>query len=575
MDTRVAAWWRYWQSAAGSGSRAADPRFYADDPVSRISDSQDASKVQERDIDLLYDTVENSFYWPGDRTPDVRAQNLNTVDEVPDSNWFTNRIGTRAITVDELLRGPDTIEGPAPGNWTVIAAKNDGVTPGFRVRDAAGQVWFLKFDPPGYRGMATGTEVVVTKLFWALGYFLPEVHLASLRPEQLTIDDGATITPPSGNKRRFKESDVDALLRKAHRDPDGSYRVIASKALPGRPLGGFRFYGTRSDDPNDTVAHEHRRELRGYGTFAAWVNHVDSKSINTLDTLIEQGNQLVVRHNLLDFGSTVGSAGVYPREAFEGSEYLVEGKKTLKGIPTLGFYIKEWRTLPLYRAPSVGAFPIDNSTWDPEKWRPRYANSAFRSARLDDKFWAARRLQAFTDEMLTALPRVGQFGDPKSEEMLAKFLIDRRDAIVRRYLPAVNPIVDVQLDDSGRLTFTNAAVDADLSPVPAEYVVSWQRFDNATGETTPIGSTSAPGMEHECRGTARSALRRGDVCSRRNRRKGGPESWAVPAHAYFRRETGGWKLVGFERVPTGNRPLTAPTATTTSQQSATTPREDR
>ena len=165
------------------------------------------------------------------------------------------------------------------------------MTPGFTVRDAAGQVWFLKFDPPGYRGMATGTEVVVTKLFWALGYFVPEVHLASLRPEQLTIDETATITPPSGNKRRFKQSDIDALLRKAHRDPDGSYRVIASKALEGRPVGGFRFYGTRSDDPNDMVPHEHRRELRAYGTFSAWVNHVDSKSINTLDTVIEQGDR--------------------------------------------------------------------------------------------------------------------------------------------------------------------------------------------------------------------------------------------------------------------------------------------
>ena len=158
----------------------------------------------------------------------------------------------------------------------------------------------------------------------------------------------------------------------------------------------------------------------------------------------------MVRHHLLDFGSTIGSAGVYPREAFEGSEYLVEGKRTLAGIPTFGFYVKNWRTVPLYRARSVGAFPIDHSTWDPEKWKPRYANSAFRSARLDDKFWAARRLQGFTDEMLKAVPRVGQFDDPKSEEMLAKFLIDRRDAIVRRYLPAVNPIVDVQLASPAR-----------------------------------------------------------------------------------------------------------------------------
>ena len=92
------------------------------------------------------------------------------------------------------------------------------------------------------------------------------------------------------------------------------------------------------------------------------MNHVDSKSINTLDTVITAGGRSVVRHNLLDFGSTVGSAGVYPREAFEGWEYLVEGGKTLKGIPTFGFYIKNWRTIPMYRARSVGAFPIDHST---------------------------------------------------------------------------------------------------------------------------------------------------------------------------------------------------------------------
>src|SRR4030095_14681581 len=135
---------------AGVSALGANPRFYTDDPIDRIVDSQDASGVQERDINLLYDTVENSVAWPGDHTPDVRAQNLNTVDEVPDSNWFTNRLGVRAVTVDELLKGPDTGTGPAPGKWTVIAAKNDGITPGFTVRDSSGQVWYLKFDPPGY-----------------------------------------------------------------------------------------------------------------------------------------------------------------------------------------------------------------------------------------------------------------------------------------------------------------------------------------------------------------------------------------------------------------------------------------
>ena len=533
---------------------AAGKKFYPDDPIARLVDSQDASAVAEREIDLLYDTIENSFAWPGDQTPNVRAQNVNTVDEVPDSNWFTNRLSTRAVTVEELLNGPDTTSGPVAGTWTVIDAKNDGVTPGFTVRDSAGTVWFLKVDPPGYRAMATGTEVVVTKLFWALGYHVPEVHLAVLRADELEIDDKAEITPPSGNERPMKPSDIRALLRRAHRDPDGSYRVIASKALDGRPVGGFRFYGVRSDDPNDVVPHEHRRELRAYGTFSAWLNHVDSKSINTLDTVIDQGERKVIRHHLLDFGSTIGSAGVYPREAFEGSEYLVEGKKTLAGIPTFGFYIKDWRTTPMYRARAVGAFPIDHSNWDPEKWKPRYANSAFRSARLDDKFWAARRLQYFSDEMLKAVPRVGEFDDARSEEMLAKFLIDRRNVIIRRYLLAVNPIVDVQLGATGPLTFKNAAVDAQIEAAPQQIVVTWSQFDNATGATTPIGTTTAPGTSPSVPLPSNVPATPGTYIRAEIASKGGPESWAEPAHAYFVRDGSGWKLVGFERVPGGNPP---------------------
>jgi hypothetical protein len=74
-------------------------RFFSDDPVSRIVDSEDASGVREREIDLVYDTLENSFSWPGDRTPNVRAQSLNTIDEVPDSNWFANRLGVVPVTL--------------------------------------------------------------------------------------------------------------------------------------------------------------------------------------------------------------------------------------------------------------------------------------------------------------------------------------------------------------------------------------------------------------------------------------------------------------------------------------------
>jgi len=535
-------------AAAVCGASANGAKFLSDDPVSRMVDSQDASGVREREIDLVYDTLENSFTRPGDQTPDVRAQSVNTIDEVPDSNWFTNRVGMLPVTAGDVVKGPGEGGGPE-GNWTVIAAKSDGVMPGFTVRDAAGEIWFIKFDPPGYPAMATGTEVVVARLFWALGYNVPETHLATLRPDELTIDARARITPPSGNDRPFKPADIRSLLRRAHRSADGTYRVLASKALAGRAVGPFRFYGVRSDDPNDVIPHEHRRELRAYGTFAAWVNHVDSKSINTLDTVVEQDGRQVVRHHLIDFGSTIGSAGVYPREPYEGAEYLVEGKKTFAGIPAFGFYVKDWRTASRYRARSVGAFPIDNVQWDPEKWKPRYANSAFRAARLDDKFWAARRLQAFTDDMINAVIRVGQFNDAKSEEMLSKFLVERRNAIVRRYLPAVNPIVDVQLSASHTLTFTNAAVDADVAAAPAEYVVAWSRFDNITGATSDLGVNVATETSLQAPVDLPDAV--GTYIRVAIAAQGGSESWNAPVHAFFLRGTAGWRLVGFERVPGG------------------------
>jgi hypothetical protein len=538
-------------TAAGRG---ATPKFLPDDPIAAIGDSQDASQVRMREIDLVYDTLENLLTRPGDATLDVRAQNVNTIDEVPDSSWFTNRIGATPMTVGELLKGPDTTTGPAGGRWTVIAAKIDG------------QVWFIKFDPPGYRAMATGTETVVTKLMWALGYHVPEVHISSLRSDQLVVGDQATISK-NGRKRSMRRSDIGAALDKAHRDADGSYRMIASKALEGRPVGGFRFYGTRSDDPNDLTAHEHRRELRAYGTFAAWLNHVDSKSINTLDTLVDEDGRKVVRHHLLDFGSTIGSAGVYPREPYEGSEYLIEGKKTLAGIPTFGFYVKDWRTAARYRSSTVGSLPIENAGWDPEQWKPRYSNAAFLAARMDDKFWAALRLQRFTSDMLRALPSVGQFNDPASEAALSTFLIDRRNAIVRRYLPAVNPVVDLEIDGN-RLTFTNAAVDADVAGMPMRYVANWLRFDNATGATSVIGTTASDGSHTSVPVPLDLPSNDGVYIRAELAASGGPASWSEPVHAYFFRQHDDWTLVGFERVPGGNPPNDAASRITAARKPA-------
>ena len=47
------------------------------------------------------------------------ARNVNTLGEVPDSSWFTNRIGRRPMTIEEIVRGPNTGDGPdTSSNWT-------------------------------------------------------------------------------------------------------------------------------------------------------------------------------------------------------------------------------------------------------------------------------------------------------------------------------------------------------------------------------------------------------------------------------------------------------------------------
>jgi hypothetical protein len=283
--------------------------------------------------------------------------------------------------------------------------------------------------------------------------------------------------------------------------------------------------------------------------FAAWFNHVDAKSINTIDTLIVENGHRVVRHYLLDFGSTLGSAGISPRDYWEGYEYLLEpGSQIGKGIAAFGFYILPWRMDPFYESRTVGRLPLDNTEWDPEKWRPRVANAASIRSRLDDKFWAARKAMAITDGMIRVAVAEGKFGDPAAARFLARTLIDRRNSIGRRYLPAINPIVDPALDASGVLTFGNAAVEAKFAAVPESYKATWSTFDNATGKTTPIGETTS--KEQRVQAPIEVASSRGVFIKvELSAISGNYPTWAQPVTTYFRRQSDRWQLVGFERMP--------------------------
>lgn len=534
-------------SAAATGQK---PTFYPDDPIQRFPDTQDASKVQSKSVNLVYDEARNLLGDPGDPDMNRRAMSINTIDEVPDSSWFTNRIlGGARLTADDVARGPNTGEGPAPGKWLVSAGKSDGITPGFTIIDSAGDRWFIKFDPPDWREMMSGAEVTVTKLFHALGYHVPENHVTRLTRDMLALGERSKITAADGGERQLTDRDIDRLLRMAAQEADGSYRVVASKAVEGRPVGPFLYVGTRPDDPNDIIPHEHRRELRAVRVFAAWTNHVDSKAINSLDTVVMQNGRGIVRHHLIDFGSTLGSASIKPREFDEGHHYIYDPPETLKGILGFGFYIPSFHFVEYPDFPSVGYFSADR--FDPPAWKPRVPNPAFLRARPDDTFWGARRVMAFTDEMIRAAVRTARYSDPAAEKHVADTLIARRDAIGRAWLTNVNPIVDPTLDAAGALRFANAAVDAGVAKAPASYEVAWFTFDNATGASTAIGAPTTATADAT---TAPSSLPRANGSFVRVQIKAvNPPhpSWTVPVNAYFTRDGGTWKLVGFERLPDG------------------------
>jgi hypothetical protein len=525
------------------GTSGAGRKFYDDDPIAREPETQDASGVKGREIGLMYDLAPNLFGRPGDASTNVRARNINTIDEVPDSNWFTNRILARPVSLDEAARGPLEGSGPAEGPWTIIRDKAAGAAPGFRIRDANGTVWFVSFDARGYPEAATSAIVVANKLFWALGYWQVENFLTRVRPEEIRLDPEATIRTPAGVRRKWRRSDLDDVFRRSERSADGSYRAVAARAIAGRPVEGFYYFGTRSDDPNDVVPHEHRRELRALKVFGAWTNLVDMKASNTVDSVVTENGRSVVRHYLQDVGSTFGAGANGPHDFFEGSEYLFEGNAALKRLVSLGFLVPPWQTTASEYHPAIG--PFAGEDFDPVAWKPRAPTAAFLRARPDDTFWAARRVMAFSDELIRAMVATGEYSDPAAARYLADGLMKRRDAIGRAYLPAVNPIVDPALDSSGRLTFKNAAVDAiDLAP-PRGYRAVWSTFDNATGATAEIGNTESSGTSITAPRLPEVSFVKVDLSATGSTVK----AWETPISVYFRRQSGGWFLVGLERLP--------------------------
>lgn len=448
-------------------------------------DNADIPEPEEREENQFWDIVDMTFHYQIEKLLNLGwtarkmgrltglmsgrpADNVNRLDEVPNSSWYTNRHFHDRISLEALARGPNVTDGPdQDGPWTIVQGKFEGGTPGFTIEDARGDRYILKFDAPHFQEMGSSAEVISTKILHAAGYNVPQNTVEYFDPAILRVGETARVAE-GGYKRPMTREDVERMLRAIPRRADGKIRVMASKFVDGQPVGVWAFRGTRSDDPNDRVAHEHRRELRGLRVISSWLNDADRRAANTLAVYTEEDGQRFLKHYLIDLGSTLGSNNVIPHAPKYGNEYLVDPRTIGLAYIGLGFYSKPWEfetghLNPCF--PSIGYF--ESEIFDPGRWVPTYPNPAFEHCTLRDAYWGAKIVTAFRDEEIRAIVETAQLSNPAAEEYLIQTLIERRDKIGHYWFSRMNPLDRFRFErtEAGELFlgFDDLAVDTKLA----------------------------------------------------------------------------------------------------------------
>jgi hypothetical protein len=439
-------------------SCAAAPRFRDAPHVWAVADDEHIEEPSEREYNAKEYFAKIFVIKRLDRTLQLRdeeaAHNVSALEEVPSSTWFQNRIGVRRVSPEEAARGFEA-GGPPRPPFVIVGGKSGGGNPGFSIRDATGRKFLVKFDTQQNPEMQTSAGVIVNRIMWTAGYNVPSDHVFRLQTDQLSIGPGAKYTNERKNDSLFEQRHVDAVLFTAPKQEDGSYRAFSSQFLEGIPKGGFAPDGTRDDDPNDVVPHEHRRELRGLRVLAAWVGHTDMKEDNTLDMYVTEGNRRYLRHYLLDFGEALDGHAAEKGRPEDGWENYIDWEMQTKALFAFGLWKRPWEDVRSTPWPALGSFRA--KPFDPRAWREAYPYWPFAEMDASDAYWAAKIVMRFDKPLLEAIVAEGKLSDPLAASYLVNTLIARREAVGRAYIDAVSPLDEFSLTKD-RLCMTDLSV---------------------------------------------------------------------------------------------------------------------
>jgi hypothetical protein len=380
--------------------------------------------------------------------PAGESVNVNALDEVPDSSWFSNRLGRHGMTPAEVEQGVcDTPMPNARGPWTIFKAKPNGFNPGFFVKGSDDKRYVMKFDhhPEGPR--PTASDIIGTRIFHAAGYFVPCNRITYIEASSLRIDPDADSEDAQGEKIKLEQAGVDDVLKRSIRMTDGRYRASISLFIEGKPLGPWSYEGTRDDDPNDVVNHEDRRELRGMYVLASWLGYADSREQNTMGSFIEAPGGGYVRHYMLDVGNIFGSVWEPPMLGRRiGHSYYFDVPYILEDFITFGAIERPWDTLRFGPTGSIFGY-YDVAHYTPDRFRPGYPNPAFVRRSERDSAWMARILARFTDAHVEAAVAAGML-TPVYRNRLVEVLKGRRDKLFSRYLTRLSPLTWPKIEKS-------------------------------------------------------------------------------------------------------------------------------
>lgn len=410
---------------------------------------------------FAWDATDNLIFRPISRAfaadPGGEAINVNSLDEVPDSSWFVNRIGVHAFSPTDVADGycgKDVLDPSAPdGTWTIDQGKVNGANPGFRVNVRGIGKFMLKADTPVQPERATAATSIATRLYYAGGWWTPCDSVVYFRPSILALKSGLTVANNSGDTLPFDEKALAKVLAGAtHRGP--LVRMVASRWLPGRSLGPFTYAGRNEGDPADVINHEDRRDLRGARLMAAWLGHFDSREQNTMSTwMVPEGadpdsSPGTVRHWIIDIGDAFGSEwdwlGISKRL---NHAYYFDFGYAAEDFVTLGVQTRPWDRAARSKQGDIFGF-FSSVDFVPEAWRGGYPNPAFNRMTERDAAWAARIIARFTPDMIEATVRKGDFTLSRHAAYLLEQLLIRQRLILQRYFSRLSPIADLVVTGS-------------------------------------------------------------------------------------------------------------------------------